>query len=153
MNRDLDLLAYCGLYCGACSFKLTADDAERAHVMSLPARYDKAKEAEPEACPGCRGEATACGADPCKIRACARTRGLVHCGPCADFPCSILSAFANDGVPHHGETLGNLKRLREVREEAWLAEQRERWTCSCGTRRSWYLRDCPSCRSGLEGHL
>ena len=153
MNRDLDLLAYCGLYCGACSFKLTVDDAERAHVMSLPARYDKAKEAELEACPGCRGEATACAADPCKIRACARTRGLTHCGLCAEFPCSILSAFANDGVPHHGETLGNLKRLREVREEAWLAEQRERWTCSCGTRRSWYLRDCPSCRSGLEGHL
>ncbi len=153
MSSALDLIATCGLYCGACSFKLAVDENDRAHVRAMPARYEKAKEAELEACPGCRGEATACDADPCKIRACARTRELVHCGPCADFPCGILSAFANDGVPHHGETLGNLKRLREVGEEAWLAEQRARWTCACGARRSWYLRECPKCARTLTDHL
>ena len=153
MDSALDMIATCGLFCGACSFKLAFDENDRAHVRAMPARYEKAKEDELEACPGCRGEAPACDADPCKIRACARTRGLTHCGLCAEFPCSILSAFANDGVPHHSETLGNLKRLREVGEEAWLAEQRTRWICSCGARLSWYLRDCPSCRSGPEGHI
>jgi hypothetical protein len=151
MTSALDLIATCGLYCGACSFKLAVDENNRAHVRATPARYDKAKEAELEACPGCRGEATACGADPCKIRACARERELAHCGLCAKFPCSVLSAFANDGVPHHGETLGNLKRLREVGEAAWFTEQRARWTCACGAKLSWYLRECPKCDRDLAG--
>jgi hypothetical protein len=153
MSADLDLLAYCGLYCGACSFKLAFDENDRAHVRAMPPRYDKAKETELEACPGCRSEPAVDGDDSCKIRSCARSRGLEHCGSCAEFPCSILSAFANDGVPHHSETLGNLRRLREVGEAAWLAEQRARWTCACGARRSWYLRDCSRCVSGPKGPL
>jgi len=153
MTSALDLIATCGLYCGACSFKLAFDENERAHVRAMPSRYDKAKEAELEACPGCRGEATACGADPCKIRACARECELTHCGLCAEFPCSVLSAFANDGVPHHGETLGNLNRLREVGESAWFIEQRARWTCACGAKLSWYLLECPKCGRDLTGPL
>jgi len=117
----------------------------------MPPRYDKAKEAELEACPGCRGEAMACGADPCKIRACAREREFTHCGLCAEFPCSVLSAFANDGVPHHSETLGNLRRLREVGEAAWFTEQRARRTCACGAKLSWYLRECPKCGRDFTG--
>jgi hypothetical protein len=153
MTSVLDLIATCGLYCGACSFKLAFDENDRAHVRAMPPRYDQAKEAELETCPGCRGEATACGVDPCKIRACARIRELTHCGLCAEFPCSVLSAFAHDGVPHHGETLGNLDGLRKVGASTWLAEQVARWTCACGARRSWYLRKCPRCGNALEGPL
>ncbi len=153
MNRDLDLLAYCGLYCGACSFKLAVDENERAHVLSLPDRYEKAKWAELESCPGCRSELAAGGDDPCKIRSCARARGLGHCGACTDFPCGDISAFAGDGAPHHGETLANLKRLGEVGEPAWIAEQQVRWTCSCGARRSWYVGTCPDCGTSLPDHL
>jgi hypothetical protein len=40
-----------------------------------------------------------------------------------------------------------------VGEAAWLAEQRARWTCPCGARLSWYLRDCPRCVSGPRGPL
>ena len=153
MSTDLGLIATCGLYCGACSFKLTVDENERAHVLSLPSRYDKAKEAELEACPGCRNESTSNGDDPCKIRSCARARGLEHCGSCAEFPCAVISAFAADGVPHHGQTIENLQRLGEVGTLAWLAEQKARWTCSCGAKLSWYLCGCPKCGSHLPHHL
>ena len=153
MSTDLGLIAYCGLYCGACSFKLTVDENERAHVLSLPARYDKAKEAELEPCPGCRNEPASSGDDPCEIRSCARTRGLEHCGSCAEFPCSVITAFAADGTPHHGQTLENLRRLGEAGNATWLAEQQARWTCTCGTRRSWYLRKCPQCGGHVEDHL
>jgi hypothetical protein len=153
MKDDLRLLAYCGLFCGACSFKLAVDENERAHVRSLPARYDKAKEAELQACPGCRSEPTADGDDPCAIRSCARTRGLEHCGACALFPCGAMSEFAADGVPHHGQTLENLRRLGDVGTPAWLAEQRERWTCACGAKRSWYIDTCPKCGVHLPNHL
>ena len=149
MDTNVGMVAYCGLYCGACSFKLAVDDAERAHVLSLPTRYDKAKEAELEACPGCRGESAANGDDPCEIRSCARARGLAHCGLCADFPCDCIALFAGDGAPHHADTVANLRRLNEVGAAAWLAEQEARWMCSCGARRSWYLRECPKCGSAL----
>jgi hypothetical protein len=153
MKDDLNLLAYCGLFCGACSFKLTVDEDERAHVLSLPPRYDKAKEAELEACPGCRSEPAVDGDDPCKIRSCARKRGLEHCGACAEFPCSAVSEFAADGVPHHGETLANLRRLRDLGVPSWLAEQEARWMCSCGAKRSWYVGTCPKCGVLLPHHL
>jgi hypothetical protein len=153
MKDDLDMLAYCGLFCGACSFRLTVDENERAHVLSLPSRYDKAKEAELEACPGCRSEPAVDGADPCEIRSCARAHGLEHCGACAEFPCTVISGFASDGVPHHGQTLDNLRRVRDVGVPAWLAEQEAHWTCACGAKRSWYIDKCPRCGIRLPNHL
>jgi ribosomal protein S27AE len=38
-----------------------------------------------------------------------------------------------------------------VGEAAWLAEQRARWTCACGTKLSWYIRECPKCGRDLTG--
>jgi hypothetical protein len=153
MKDHLNLLAYCGLFCGACSFKLTVDDGERAHVLSLPARYDKAKEAELEACPGCRSEPVADGDDPCKIRYCARARGLAYCSACDDFPCSTISEFAADGVPHHGQALASLRRIGDAGASAWLSEQEAQWTCACGAKRSWYIDECPKCAVRLPNHL
>lgn len=153
MNENLDLVAYCGLYCGACSFKLTVDERERAHVLSLPPRYDKAKAEELDPCPGCRNEAAACGSDPCEIRACARARGISHCGECREVPCDLLSAFAGDGAPHHAGVLEDLRRLSEMGSAAWLAEQESLWACACGARRSWYLSECPRCRRAFRDHL
>jgi hypothetical protein len=153
MHGNLDLIAYCGLYCGACSFKLAVDENDRAHVLSLPDRYEKAKQAELETCPGCRNEVVAANGDPCKTRACARARAFDHCGVCPDFPCDALSAFAGDGVPHHGQTLENLRRIRDVGTASWLSEQEAQWTCSCGAKRSWYVDRCPKCGARLPGHL
>ncbi len=28
--------------------------------------------------------------------------GLERCGACTEFPCSVISEFVADGVPHHG---------------------------------------------------
>jgi hypothetical protein len=153
MDKNLDLIAFCGLYCGACSFKLAVDEDERAHVLSLPARYDKAKEVALETCPGCRHELTRSDEDSCKIRSCARTRAFDHCGACPEFPCSTISAFATDGVPHHGQTLENLRRLVDVGAPAWVAEQATRWACTCGAKRSWYIDACPKCGAHLSSHL
>lgn len=53
-----ELVACCGLYCGACS------------------RYLKEK------CPGCRENA---GAGWCKVRSCCSERSLSSCADCAEF--------------------------------------------------------------------
>jgi len=133
---DLALLAYCGLYCGACSFKLARDTNDMEHVRRMPARYDAHKHTLPEACPGCRLE-NQCG--PCAIRDCARGKALDHCGQCRDFPCERLLQFSRDGVPHHGASLANLEAVAALGAEAWLEDQKARWTAPDGTPLSWYL--------------
>jgi len=54
-----DLVAYCGLYCGACPAYLK------------------------EKCPGCHENQRATW---CKIRTCCRQQGLATCADCSQFP-------------------------------------------------------------------
>ena len=55
---DAGLVAYCGLYCGAC----------RSHLKGR--------------CPGCHGNAKASW---CKVRRCCMDKGLATCAACEDF--------------------------------------------------------------------
>ena len=134
-----ELIAYCGLYCGACSFRLAAEENDRSHLLHMPSAYDGFKEKPLEHCPGCRLE-NACG--QCAIRDCAVGKGVSCCSQCALFPCARLTGFAGDGKPHHGEVLENLKLLVELGEEGWLEHMKRRWTCRCGRRISWYHKTC-----------
>lgn len=115
-------LAYCGLYCDACSFRLAALERDRWHLGNLPDNYADAKAApieQMDLCPGCK-------LDPnpgnCPISGCARGRGYSTCAECDEMPCKELAEFQADGVPHH-DTLQSLLRIREVGEEAWVSEQ------------------------------
>jgi len=137
-----ELIAYCGLYCGACSFKTAYEERDREHLLRMPAKYDRWKEAPLEACPGCRLE-NRCG--KCAIRDCAIEKRVEHCGLCGEFPCGKLLEFGGDGMPHHAEVIANLKALTEMGPERWPAAQKAAWTCACGERFSWYLRECRKC--------
>ena len=142
MKKDIGLIAYCGLYCGACSFKVTYEQKSREHIKALPSRYDEYKDQPFQSCPGCREDPE--GAD-CEIRNCARQKSVDHCGVCHDFPCKIITDFCNDGVPHHAAVLENLQTLKDKGVDAWLKAQKVKWTCECGNALSWYLRECIKC--------
>jgi hypothetical protein len=150
MKPDKSLIAYCGLYCGACSFKVAFDTNDRKHLATLPdqmAACAAGATAPLEPCAGCkRGGGCDCGIKPC-----AQSRKLSHCGLCADFPCARITAFNNDGIPHHGAVLENLTALKEMGEENWLAAQEKRWHCACGARLSWYTAECPKCGTKVSG--
>ncbi len=137
-----ELIAYCGLYCGACSFRVAFEENNRDHVTHMPTYYDLLKNDPLEFCPGCRLE-NKCG--ECAIRDCAMNKGIEYCSQCNDFPCSKSIRFNSDGKPHHGESISNLNLLREIGEEKWLDIMRERWTCKCGARYSWYYKECTKC--------
>jgi hypothetical protein len=141
-SESLALLAYCGLYCGACSFRVAAEENDRRHLRVLPAKYDYLKEQELQLCPGCRADVDN---DGCAIKNCARGKGFAHCGECGEYPCAAIRQFAGDGIPHHAEIIENIEALCRVGTTAWLAEQASRWRCSCGAQLSWYARDCPMC--------
>ncbi len=140
MPPDNSLLACCGLYCGACSFRVAYEEDDRKHLAGMPAKYDEYRDAPLERCEGCRAEECGHG-----FTACAAARGVEHCGRCPDFPCDRLTAFARDGIPHHAGVITSLERIRRVGERQWLEEQSRSWRCSCGARLSWYHRTCDRC--------
>jgi hypothetical protein len=117
MKQKYEKLAYCGLFCGGC----------RNYKENLN-------------CMGCRLEENL--VDDCPTRACAAAKNLVHCGECDEFPCAGLQAFYDDGVRHHGVALENIRRIKDVGPDKWLAEQEEEHTCDCGARRLWFAEKC-----------
>jgi len=141
---SVELIAYCGLYCGACSFRVAFEEKNRKHVTAMPMKYDYLKNAPLEHCAGCRMD-NRCG--DCEIKDCAVERNLEYCSLCNDFPCDKLNRFNNDGIPHHAESIGNLNLLKQMGTEKWADLQNEHWKCKCGERFSWYLTECMKCLS------
>ena len=134
-----ELIAYCGLYCGACSFKLAYDENDKEHINHMPVKYEKFRNIPLEFCPGCKLE-NKCG--DCAIRNCAVSKNLNNCSQCNEFPCEKIKIFNNDGIPHHGEAIENLKLFKKIGEEKWLDFMSKKWTCNCGSKISWYYRSC-----------
>ena len=138
-TNDLNLLSYCGLYCGGCSFKVAFQEQKREHLLALPEKYDKLKNMELEDCAGCRVDYK-CG--ECQIRKCAMEKTLTYCGECIDFPCKQLNAFSSDGIPHHFEIIENIKTIQKDGINRWLDDQNNKYQCSCGKKLSWYVKSC-----------
>ena len=132
----LELVTYCGLYCGLC--------AQRGRIphQAYALRESMVKEGyeswgkelpgfngfwsflidlcEPDkACSGCRQG----GGPPfCSIRKCARERQVDICVSCEEYPCKRVLRIAK-GYP---TLIADGKRRQEVGIEAWIQEQEER---------------------------
>jgi hypothetical protein len=146
-----ELLAVCGLYCGAC-YHHRASFPESEHLLEDAAR--QGRELEGFTCQGCRSDVLYIhpGCARCEIRACAGERGMLHCGLCPEFPCARIEDFQNDGHVHHLDVLSQLDDLRAKGPDRWLAEQEQRWTCECGARFSWYETVCHRCGAPLASY-
>lgn len=145
------LLGVCGLYCGAC-FHYRATFPEGAHLLDWA--RSQGRNLEGFLCSGCRSDVLSIrpGCSQCRLRACAESKDLLHCGLCADFPCDLLTAFRNDGKVHHLDVFTQLEELREMGADPWLVEQEQRWTCTCGARFSWYEITCQQCGAALASY-
>jgi len=80
-------------------------------------------------CEGCKGPLDVHWSADCKMMLCAKEKDVQYCFECSDFPCSVLNKFASDGAAHHKKTVENLKRMREVGRDAWIAEQEKNGKC------------------------
>jgi hypothetical protein len=98
---DKDLVAFCGLYCGACKAYLG------------------------EKCAGCRESAKRSW---CKVRACCLERGFASCADCGEFPdparCGKFNNFMSKlfGLLFRSDRRACILRLREMGREAFAAE-------------------------------
>jgi hypothetical protein len=133
---DLELVTYCGLYCGLCAQR--GRIPQQASMLRETMRREGYEYwgtevpgfdafwqflgtlCEPEtSCPGCRQD----GGPPfCTLRKCARERGLEVCVQCDEYPCRRVLGIAK-GYP---TLIADGQRMREIGLEAWIEEQKER---------------------------
>ncbi len=146
-----ELLAVCGLYCGACyHYRFTLPEGQ--HLLSEILR--RGRDPRGFDCKGCRSDTLPVhsGCAQCQKRACADARGVMHCGLCEAFPCEQLRAFQNDGRVHHRDVVQQLEDLREQGPDQWLAAQAQQWTCECGMGFSWYEETCAACGKPVHSY-
>lgn len=126
------MIAPCGLDCSLC-----------AHAQ---------KEEDP--CPGCNDDSEHkpyfC-AELCQVVKCPRRvgEGYRYCDECPEFPCEPIQELESrygSQYPLKESPVENLQLIRELGIEAFLARERERWTCqSCGGPVSVHTGTCGKC--------
>jgi hypothetical protein len=150
MDNKLELLGYCGLYCGACTrFRAVLPDGKHLLEDAIIGCYIYQK----GTCGGCRGklESLYAGCHICDIKKCAINKEIDHCGLCSSFPCERIIDFQHESYSiHHLEVIDNLNELKDKDSKEWLEEQQKKWTCGCGKHFSWYEDICSNCGNNIE---
>lgn len=144
MSKDKwRLVGYCGCYCGLCTARARVPQhatqlKDTLHQIGMDFWYKLAPpkwkfipaikefpnfskfldELTKFDCT-CR---TGGGPVTCKIRLCARKKGISACPFCDDYPCAIIKNYTKV----HPTTIEDGKRLKEIGLEAWVKEQEER---------------------------
>jgi hypothetical protein len=125
-------IAFCGLNCTKCDIYEAGhgNEKKRDEILSW-FKKERGKIFGPEqiTCDGCRGPLEAHWSEGCKMMLCAKRKEVQYCFECTDFPCSLLKAFASDGAAHHKRTVDNLKSMKEIGLEEWIAEQDKNGKC------------------------
>lgn len=133
---NLELVTYCGLYCGLCSQRnriplraVSLRDAMRKEGYenwgrNLPQfnEFWSFLNNMADLGPGCSCRAGKCGPPFCGIRKCAQQKGIEVCAFCGDYPCRMISGLANGYVT----MLADGRRIKEIGIDAWIQEQEER---------------------------
>jgi hypothetical protein len=154
-----NLAAVCGLYCGACEFYRAGHDDSKLKrqefLQSVAARLGSPS-LDSLQCDGCLGHGHLTPwCHQCALRLCPADKpGVIRCSDCADFPCSRIVDFNNDGMQHHAEVLANLRQFREKGVGEWVKHEEARWRCSqCGNSLGWYDQTCLHCGAKRPGRL
>jgi len=133
--HKLNLVAYCGLYCGLCTARNRISQQAKALKKTMAdwelwandmPNFNEfwqflADRCDPDKC--CSGCRNGNGGPPsCGIRKCAKKKQIDICVFCEDFPCDKIDALA-EGYP---TLIADGKRLKKIGLDQWLSEQYER---------------------------
>jgi len=164
--RNKDLMAPCGLYCGACGVYIASRDGNEKFRAIMGNLYGT--KPEETACLGCmqsdppKEMYKSCGA--CTIRECVKSKEFYSCHQCTDWPCSFIENFGfatgrrvmeraiplwREKVAAHGDEEGSVD---------WARAELERYHCpSCGQPLFRGAQQCRACKQpvadGLDGSL
>jgi hypothetical protein len=144
INDVKKLVTYCGGFCGACAIykgriaAMVAQDlmeiikfAEFADWVpkfeKIDFNFDDFLEGlkylcDEKAGPYCRAPCKEGGGAPCKIKLCAKEKGIEICFDCEDFPCGHFSWL----LEKYPEKLEECKRYKKLGLEEWINFHLER---------------------------
>jgi len=160
--RNRDLMAPCGLYCGACGLYIaTRDGNEKFRAIMGNLYGTKPEETE---CLGCmqadppRKRYGYCNA--CPIRDCVKSREYYSCHQCREWPCGLINNFPlatgarvmKRAIPlwracaaAHGDDTGSVE---------WARTECERYHCSaCGQPLFRGAQRCRACKKPVADEL
>jgi hypothetical protein len=150
-----ELVAPCGLYCGACRMQQATQEGDRSLLERLVKVFARrlpemaSTTADDLLCDGCLSTRRSVFCRECSIRECTQEKGLEGCHECPDFPCLFIEEFP---LP-----VGKKVILRAVPywrthgTEQWIVSEEERYTCpECGERLFRGAQQCPHCRSTVD---
>ena len=122
-----ELVAPCGLYCGACAVYKASSDRALAEKIAQRRGIspDKVR------CRGCRAEKGIIGmqgTSVCRTYDCAVNQKVEFCYQCKDFPCLKLAPCADRAqeIPHNMKVY-NLVSIRSMGLERWLETAEKAW--------------------------
>ncbi len=134
--ENLELVTYCGLYCGLCSTRCRIPRQADALLQTMRKEgwehwgqeidnfkpfwvflNNLSKNKENSYCRGGK-----CGPPFCTIKKCAREKGIQACPFCTEYPCRRIQGLAKGYV----NMIGDGRRMKEIGLEKWVAEQEER---------------------------
>lgn len=160
--RNKDLMAPCGLYCGACGiYMATRDDS--AKLQAIMGRLYGPKP-EDTACLGCmqQGDEKVHFAycQICEIRQCVREKDFYSCHQCDDWPCHHFTEFEYPiGVRVRERAIPLWKqKAAEFGDEQgsieWARAELERYHCSaCGEPLFRGAQRCRACKKFVADEL
>ncbi len=160
--RNTDLMAPCGLYCGACGIYLAGRDNNEKFRTIMANLYGTPP--EETACLGCmQPEPPKKLYDFCKacpIRSCVRAKEYYSCHQCEGWPCDLIENFPlatgirvmkrtiprwREKVAEHGDEKGS----RE-----WAQAECDRYHCAgCGQPLFRGAQRCRACRRPVAEEL
>jgi len=133
VNKNLNLIGRCGLYCGICAIYRAYKDSKE-----LQGKLAKSYECLPEKvrCEGCQAldiygwtHEKEWGSN-CKILKCLNIKGLGFCYECFYYDTCQKHAELDKEYSRLGMYLrANLQMIQEGKAVEWLLEQDKRWRC------------------------
>jgi hypothetical protein len=160
--KNKNLMAPCGLYCGACGVYIATRDKNEKFKQIMGNLYGS--KPEDTECLGCMQ------ADPpeklyglckmCKIRDCVKDKGFYSCHQCEDWPCDMIESFGmatgkrvmkrtipvwREKVAEHGDEEGSAE---------WARAECERYHCpDCGKPLFRGAQRCRACKRPVADEL
>lgn len=145
-RNNKNLVAVCGLYCGACGIYLATQENDTEKILQYAVVLNQSF--DETLCDGCRANRkSAHSSKMCLFVTCVKSKGIEFCGTCNDYPCEEITEFQSE-MPHRIEILESQNRLKEIGWEKWLFEMNKKFSCSqCNTINSAYDITCRKCEN------
>ncbi|MCP4752057.1 MAG: DUF3795 domain-containing protein [Proteobacteria bacterium] len=160
--RNKDLMAPCGLYCGACGIYIaTRDNNEKFRGVMAGLYGTKPEETECLGCMQTNPTKNMYGwCEQCNMRNCVKEKGYYSCHQCQDWPCEMTENFGfatgvnvmkktiplwREKVAEHGDEEGSVE---------WARAECGRYHCSsCGEPLFRGAQSCRACKKPVADEL